>query len=302
MGKLAGMEMFVKVVECGSFTAAAEISNVSPTMVAKHIRVIEKRLGARLLHRTTRRQHLTEVGRLYYERCKHALAEVELAEASASELQANPRGLIRLVAPVGFGNQNLVPILMDYLSRYPDVNVELTLDNRVPDLINEGYELGIHIGEVEATDLVARPLKPYRRILAAAPSYLDKYGQPEHPNELNTHSCLGLTYWRRHDRWHLIGPEAAVYEVPVKGKFSANQGSALRTAALLGAGIVLQPEMSLIDDITAGRLVHVLPEWSFKPTPMYLIYPQDARPTAKLRSVIDFLVQRFGLKEPGQIH
>lgn len=295
MSKLAGMEMFIKVVEYGSFTAAAEASNVSSTMVAKHIRMIEERLGTRLLHRTTRRQHLTEVGRLYYERCKRALTEVELAEATASELQANPRGVVKLVAPVGFGNQSLVPALIDYLSCYPDVNVELTLDDRVPKLINEGYELGIQIGEIDASELVARPLRPYRRILAAAPNYLAKYEQPEHPEQLNKHSCLGLSYWRHHDRWHLIGPDAATYEVAVKGRFSANQGNALRTAALLGAGIVLQPEMSLIDDIRTGRLVHILPEWSYKPTPMYLIYAQNTHPTAKLRSMIDFLMQRFGV-------
>lgn len=238
------------------------------------------------------------MGRLYYERCKHALAEVELAEASASELQDTPRGLVRLVAPISFGNQNLIPALIDYLLHHPAVNVELTLDNRVPDLIHEGYELGIQIGEIDATELVARPLRPYRRILAASPNYLAEHGQPEHPEQLNMHSCLGLSYWRHHDRWHLIGPNAAVCEVSVKGRFSANQGSALRNAALLGAGIVLQPEMSLVDDLAAGRLVHVLPEWSFRPTPMYLIYAQDTRPTAKLRSVIDFLVQRFGLEGP----
>ncbi|MES2204532.1 MAG: LysR family transcriptional regulator [Pseudomonadota bacterium] len=296
MNKLAGMEMFIKVVEAGSFTAAAEVSNVSSTMVAKHIRMIEERLGTRLLHRTTRRQHLTEVGRLYYERCKRALTEVELAEAAASELQANPRGVVKLVAPVGFGNQSLVPALIDYLSRYPDVDVELTLDDRVHKLVNEGYELGIQIGEMDTSELVARPLQPYRRILAAAPSYLTQHGQPEHPEQLSKHSCLGLSYWRRHNRWHLIGPDAVVYEVAVKGRLSANQGSALRTAALLGAGIILQPEMSLADDIATGRLVHILPEWSYKPTPMYLIYAQNTHPTAKLRSVIDFLVQRFGVE------
>ncbi len=295
MNKLAGMEMFVKVVERGSFTATAELCQVSPTMVAKHIHHIEKRLGARLLHRTTRRQHLTEVGQLYYERCKHALAEVEHAEASASELQANPRGLIRLAAPASFGNYNLVPVLTDYLLRYPDVNVELTLGNRVPELIYDGYDLGIQTGEIDSPDLVARPLRPYRRILAAAPNYIARYGEPDHPEQLSKHSCLGITYWRRHDKWQLIGPNAVMYEVAVKGRFSANQGSTLRTAALLGAGIVLQPEMSLTDDIKEGRLLHILPEWSFKTTPMYLIYPQDARPTAKLRSIIDFLVQRFGL-------
>jgi len=205
MGKLAGMEMFVKVVECGSFTAAADISDISPTMVAKYIKTIEKRLGARLLHRTTRRQYLTEVGKLYYERCKHALAEIELAEASASELQSSPRGVVRLVAPVSFGNQILTPLLMEYLFQYPDVKVELTLDNHVPDLINDGYDLGVHIGEINSTNLVARALQPYRRILAASPSYLSTYGQPFHPEELSAHSCLGLSYWR-HNEWKLVGP------------------------------------------------------------------------------------------------
>ena len=297
MDKLAGMAMFVRVVDSGNFTAAASASGVSPTMVAKHVRTIEQRLGARLLHRTTRRQQLTEVGRLYYERCKRVLSEVELAEASASELQASPRGLIRLVAPVSFGSQSLVPVLTDYLARHPEVNVELTLDNRVPDLINEGYELGLHIGEIDSVGLVARPLRPYRRILAAAPGYLARHGQPERPEQLKTHSCLGLSYWRHHDRWHLLGPEGELCVVPVTGRFSANQGSALRTAALHGAGIVLQPEALLADDIAAGRLLPVLPAWSYKSTPMYLIYAQDSRPTAKLRSVIDLLLKHFGLNE-----
>jgi len=299
MDKLAGMAMFVRVVESGNFTAAAEVSQVSPTMVAKHVRTIEQRLGARLLHRTTRRQQLTEVGRLYYERCKQVLAEVELAESSASELQASPRGQVRLVAPVGFGSQSLVPALAAYLARYPDVNVELTLDNRAPDLIGEGYELGIQMGEIEDAELVARPLHPYRRILAAAPTYLARCGTPTHPEQLSKHACLGLSYWRHHDRWHLRGPDGQLCEVPVKGRFTSNHGDALRIAALCGAGIVLQPEASLADDIAAGRLVVVLPAWSYKLTPMHLIYAQDRRPTAKLRSIIDFLLERFGSEGAG---
>jgi len=228
MDKLAGMAMFVRVVEYGNFTTAAAACDVSSTMVAKHVRTIEQRLGARLLHRTTRRQHLTEVGRLYFERCKRVLAEVELAEASASELQASPRGLVRLVAPVSFGSQSLAPVLADYLAHHPEVDVELTLDNRAPDLVKEGYELGIHIGDIDVAGLVARPLRPYRRVLAAAPRYLAQHGQPEHPEQLNAHSCLGLSYWRHHDRWHLLGPNGEFCIVSVSGRFSSNQGSALR--------------------------------------------------------------------------
>lgn len=298
MDKLASMAMFIRVVESGSFTAAANASRVSPTMVAKHIRTIEQRLDARLLHRTTRRQQLTEVGRLYYERCKQVLAEVDLAESSASELRASPRGLVRLVAPVSFGSQSLVPALADYMARYPDVNVELTLDNRTPDLINDGYELGIHIGRVDAAGVVARPLRPYRRILAAAPAYLERRGEPTHPEQLCAHDCLGISYWSRHDRWHLQGPGGDIYEVLVKGRFTSNQGNALRIAAVHGAGIVLQPEALLADDIATGRLMRVLPYWAYKTTPTYLIYPQDSRPTAKLRSIIDFLLMRFSPDEP----
>ena len=286
--------MFVKVVERGSFAAAAEASGVSATMVAKHIRTIEQRLGARLLHRTTRRHQLTEVGRLYYERGKHALAEVQAAEASASELRASPRGRLRLVAPVNFGSESLVPALVQYHDQNLEVSVELTLENRVPDLIGDGYDLGIHVGEMLASDVVARPLKPYSRILAAAPTYLEQHGRPETPEQLSNHNCLGLSYWRRHSIWHLVGPDGEIREVPVKGRFTSNQGAALRAAAICGAGIVLQPELLLAHDLAGRQLERVLPDWSFRPVPMYLVYPQDSRPTAMLRSTIDFLVARFG--------
>lgn len=293
MNKLVGMEMFVRVVESGSFTAAAEISQVSATMVAKHIRAIEDRLGARLLHRTTRRQQLSDVGRLYYERCKHVLAEVELADTSASELQASPRGRLRLIAPVSFGSHRLVPVLAEYMERHPDVSIELTLDNRRPNLVDEGFELGIHIGDIDEPGLVARPLQPYRRRLAAAPGYLARHGQPDRPEQLSAHECMGLSYWRRHDHWRLIGPGGETCNVTVQGRFTANQGNALRVAAVNGIGIVLQPDVVLADDLAAGRLLPVLPDWSLMPSPMYLIYAQDHRPTAKLRSVVDFLLKHF---------
>lgn len=294
MDKLAGMEMFVRVVECGSFTAAADASDVSTTMVAKHIRTIEQRLGARLLHRTTRRQQLTEVGQLYYERCRRVLAEFSLAEYSAMELQSTPKGLVHMVAPVSFGSQVLVPELSAYMAQYPEVNITLTLDNQIPNLANSNVELGIHIGEVRQPNVVARPLSSYRRILAASPSYLRQHGTPEHPRELNDHSCLGIAYWVHQDRWELMGPNGEMFKALVSGRFMSNQGSALCMAALHGCGIVLQPESVLMDDIAQGRLVRVLPAWSYKPTPMFLIYQQDTRPSAKLRSVIDFLMARFG--------
>lgn len=295
MSTLANMKMFVRVVEAGSFAAAAEASGVTPTMVAKHIKAIEQRLGATMLHRTTRRQQLSDVGRLYYERCKQALAEVAHAEASASELQSNPSGNLRIIAPVSFGSHRLVPAIAEYMAKNPAVNVELTLDNRRPNLLDGGHELGILIGDITDTGLVARPLQPYRRVLAASPGYLKRHGRPKHPEDLAEHVCLGLSYWRRSDHWRLIGPKGASCAVTVQSRFTANQGEALRIAALSGLGIVLQPEPVLANDLAAGRLLSVLPGWSLKPSSMYLIYPQDVYPTAKLRSAIDFLMERFGI-------
>lgn len=292
------MEMFVRVVEAGSFAAAADISRVSPTMVAKHVAEIERRLGVRLLHRTTRRQQLSDVGRLYYDRCKRALAEVERAEASALELQESPRGNLRLVAPVSFGSHCLVPALGEYMSLHPDVTVDLILDNRHPNLGDGGFELGIYIGEANEPGIVARPLRPYRRILAASPEYIRQHGEPSDPQQLREHLCLGPSYWRKHNQWQLVTVDGRVASVTVSGRFTANQGEALRMAALRGMGIVLQPEVVLADDLASGRLSPVLPDWSLKPSPMFLIYPQDARPSAKLRSVVDFLMERFGLASP----
>jgi DNA-binding transcriptional LysR family regulator len=292
--KLAGMQMFVRVVEAGSFAAAAALSNVTATMAAKHIREIEQRLAAKLLHRTTRRHQLTEIGALYYERCKRALYEFEQAEASAAELRTDPRGKLRIIAPVSFGSESLAPALADFLERYPLISVDLVLDNTPVDLMGEDYHLAVHIGEIHSNSLVARPLQAYRRILAAAPAYLDRHGQPATPEQLGDHQCLGLAYWGKKEFfWALTGPGQQVRHVPVVGRFTANDGRALRTAALQGTGIVLLPEMLLAGDLAAGRLSPVLAQWCHSPTPIYLVYPRDQRPTAMLRSAIDFLVERL---------
>lgn len=294
MDRLAGMETFIRVVESGSFAAAAEASGVSATMVAKQVMAIETRLGASLLLRTTRRHQLTEVGKLYLERCRAALAGVALAEASAAELQMTPRGQLHLVAPVGFGSRTLAPALASWLAEHPEVTVHLTLDDQPERVVMAGHELGVVIGEVRDASLVARPLRPYRRILAAAPAYLAAHGTPIHPHELTHHSCLGIAYWRYHHHWHLLGPDGETCVIPVSGRFTANDGGALRRAAAAGAGIVLQPEDALANDLAAGRLEPVLPAWSFRATPVYLVYARDRKPTAKLRSAIDFLVAHFG--------
>lgn len=287
------MAIYARVVEKGSLAAAAEEFGISPTMAGKHLKALEARLGGRLLNRTTRRQSLTELGREYYERCKQILAEVEAAEDSASHLQAVPRGVLRVNAPVSFGNQRLAPALADYLAQYPEVDVDLALNDRVVDLVDEGFDAAIRIGPLGDSGMVARPLAPYRVLVCASPAYLSRHGRPAAPKDLAGHNCLGFSYWTVRDKWRLIGPEGSE-SVNIKGRLQANNGQALRMAALQGLGIIMQPEVLVSEDLAAGRLVRVLPEYEAPTRPMHLVYLPDRRPTPKLRSFIEFVLARFG--------
>ena len=292
MDRLVSMQVFVRVVEKGSFSAAAEDFRISATMVGKHIAALEERLGARLLNRTTRRQSLTEVGRIYYQRCKQALAEVEAADACANELQATPRGLLRMNAPVSFGANALIAAIDDYLAQYPDVQIELTLNDRIVNLVEEGYELAVRIGSLPDSSLIARPLRPYRMVVCAAPAYLEAHGLVQTPEQLGTHNCLGFIYSIAQTHWRFTDGEST-REVEIKGNLRVNNGQALRTAALRGMGIIMQPEVLLADDIAAGRLVRILPEHELPSYPMHLVYPSHRNMTPKLKSFVEFVVARF---------
>lgn len=286
------MSVFVRVVALGGFAAAAREADISPTMVAKHVRSLEALLGSRLLNRSTRRQSLTEVGALYYERCKKLLSEVEAAESSVGQLQAAPRGTLRITAPVTFGTRRLAPALADFLERYPEVNVELTLNDRVADLIDEGFEAAVRVGPLADSRLVARPLHPYRSMLCASPQYLRRKGRPTSPKDLTAHDCLGFSVAGLRGRWRFIdgGDEQTVTFTP---RLRANNGEALRQAALAGIGIVLQPEVLLADDVKDRSLVRLLPKWRLPERPLHLVYVRDRQATPKLQCFIEFVLQRF---------
>jgi DNA-binding transcriptional LysR family regulator len=290
--RLQSMGVFVQVVDLGSFAAAAKTTNLSATMVAKHVAGLERRLGSRLLYRTTRRQGLTEVGKVYYDRCKALLADVEAAECSVSLLQGAPRGTLRVTAPVSFAARRLAPALAEFLRLYPDVSVDLAASDRVVDLIEEGIEAAIRVGPLADSRLVARALRPYRSLLCAAPSYLRRCGAPKSPGDLASHVCLGFSYAQRPGRWRLTrdGEERLVQYAP---RLQVNNGEALRQAALAGAGIVMQPEVLLDDDVKEGRLVRLLPAWGLPEQPMHLVYARDWHMTPKLQRFIEFVLQRF---------
>lgn len=293
MDRLTSMAIFVRVVEKGSLAAAAEEFCTSATMVGKHLRALEDHLGGRLLNRTTRRQSLTDLGREYYDRCKQILADVEAADGIADAMQAVPRGVLRVTAPSSFGSHGLIAALPDYFARYPEVGVDLSLDDRVVDLVEERFEVAIRIGSLPDSNLVARRLADYRTVICASPSYLARHGVPKYLADLQAHDCLGFSNWKIRDEWHLKGPRGRE-TVRVQGPFQANSGQALRMAALSGMGIVMQPEVLLAEDLAAGRLVHLLPDYETFARPMHVVYLADRYSKPKLRSFVDFVVERFG--------
>ncbi|MFM0342676.1 MULTISPECIES: LysR family transcriptional regulator [unclassified Paraburkholderia] len=293
MDKFVSMEIFVAVVEAGSLTAAAERFDISSAMVGKHIRSLETRLGTRLLTRTTRRQSLTEIGRQYYEQCRRILADVKDAESLAEAMAAAPRGVLKVTVPLTYGVEVFAPAMTEFLTAWPDITLELDLSNRMIDLVEEGFDASVRIGQLPDSSFVARPLKAYRMRACASPAYLARAGTPRTPEDLVQHECLGFLHWGREGLWRLGGESATECQLRA-GRFRANNGQALKVAALHGFGLVLQPEALLAREIASGELVSVLEDYLPEGAPVHLLYPRDRRATPKLTSFIDFVIERFG--------
>ncbi len=297
MDRLTSMAVFVKAADLGSFAATAEATGISPQMVAKHVVFLEDRLGATLLHRTTRRQSLTDVGRAYYDRCKLVLVEAEAADSLARDMRSQPKGVLRVNAPMTFGSFSLAPFVTRYLARYPDMQIDLTLNDRFVDPLEEGFEVMVRVGEVTDNTLIAHPLAPYRLIACASPAYLSRRGTPRTPIELEQHDCLAYAYWSSSIpcRWLFTG-NGKTEEVRARGRIRSNDWKALLHAAIEGCGVTLGPESVLGAEIDAGRLVRVLPDYEGPVRPMYVLYPAGRRPTVKIRSFVDALLEEFGAR------
>jgi len=291
MDKLRSMEIFVAVVDTGSFTAAAERFKISAVMVGKHIRSLEEKLGAALLTRTTRRQSLTEIGRHYADQCRTILAQVQAAESGAEALRGAPRGQLKISAPVSFGAEWLSPAIAAYLEQYPDISVELSLNDRIVDLVEEGFDAAIRIGVLGDSTMIARPLRSYGMVICAAPSYLARRGTPQVPADLAQHECLDFTGWSAQGRWRLKGEKDGRAFPPAR--LRSNSTHALRMAALEGFGITMQAELILSRDIAEGRLIPILRDYVPTARPMHLLYSRDRQPTPKLTTFIDFILARF---------
>jgi DNA-binding transcriptional LysR family regulator len=299
MDQLAGMAVFARVVEENGFTAAARSLSVSKAAVSKQVARLEDRLGVRLLNRSTRRMGLTEAGQDYYERARRILAEIEDAEQAASSRVVHPRGLLRVNAPVSFGQTYLTPILPGFMKRWPELRIELTLIDRFVDLIDEGFDLALRVAALDNSPLVARRLCEARHVVCAAPSYLEARGKPQRPADLARHDCLLYSYLSTGDAWRFIGPDGREFGVSVDGPLRANNGDALRHAAVAGLGIVYSPDFLMADMLQQGALVPILQDWRTPELAIQAVYPPGRPLGAKVRVFIDFLVDNLAASIRG---
>lgn len=296
--RLTGLEVFAKVASLGSFSAAGRALGLSQSMVTKHIAALEARLGVKLFHRTTRKLTLTEAGRGYLESAERILAEIEAADAAVAADRFEPRGVLRLNVPVSFGTHQVAPMLAEFHARHPQVRVELGLNDRLVDLAEEGWDLVIRVGTLANSSLIARRIAPCRAVVCAAPSYLAARGTPRTLAELATHDCLGYTLST------LVGADIWTFgaqadrALKIMGSLRANNGDALRAAAVAGQGIIYQPTFVVADDLRAGTLVALaLDQPTVEFGGIYAVYLPERNPAAKVRAFIDFLATRF-MPEP----
>jgi len=290
---LSDIAVFVQVVNDGSFTKAADRLELSRSVVSKYVTRLEEQLGARLLNRTTRRLSLTEAGRIFYERSRRGLEDIEEARAEVSRLQEEPRGVLRINSPMSFGILHLAPALPEFLASYPEISIDMNLDDRKVDVIEEGYDVSVRITDLPDSSLVARRLGPCRHVVVASPTYLEKHGTPLVPDDLRDHNIISYQYQASGADWHFLGPDKKPVSVSVSGSMQMNNSLALREALLNGFGITRTPTFVVGDDIEAGRLVPVLRKFQTLEVSIYLVYPQRRHLSPKVRSFVDFIAARI---------
>lgn len=293
MDTLSGFSVFTKVVETGGFSAAARELNMSKSAVSKHIAKLEDRLGVRLLNRTTRKLSPTEIGTDFYERARRIVQDVEETELAVSAMHLEPRGTLRLNVPMSFGYTHLAPALAEFLELYPDINIDMVLNDRVVDLLDEGFDVAVRISRLADSTLIARKLAPMRIVTCATPEYWKQHGVPKTPQDLTKYNCLTYSYLLREDEWPFNGPDGE-FTVKVSGNLRANNGDALRKAALAHAGVIIVPTFMVCDDIKSGRLQTILDDYMETDLAIYAVYPHNRYLSAKVRAFVDFMAKRFG--------
>lgn len=289
MDFLNDMALYVEVVKAMSFRRAAEATGVPNSTLSRRINALEKAIGLRLLHRTTRKIELTEAGQIYYERCRRIVDEARLAHEQLGEMLAQPSGLLRASLPVDFASIFLAPLIAEFADRYPGIRFEFDLTPRRVDLVAEPFDVAIRMGEPPDSNLIARLLTRLPGRLYASPHYLERSGEPTHPSDLARHECLGFP---KNDVWTLHNGGEAV-EVNIGGRYVLNSVGLFRRLATLDQGIILLPEEVVAEDLESGRLKHILPQWQGAPVPVYALTETRLLP-AKTQRFIEFLRERLG--------
>lgn len=297
--KTLEMTVFVAIIDSGSLVGAADKLNLSKQAVSRHLNALEQRLNLRLLHRTTRRLSPSEDGRLFYEQAKAILAAIEEAEASLVEGEANISGKIYVNVPVSFGVLHLAPLWQPFLNTYPRVTLDISLNDRIVDLVAEGFDLAIRIAELPNSTLVTRKLASTQVMLCASPQYLNTYGTPKSAADLSQHRTLSYSNWSDKEIW-LFEEHGQKQSHPLKSALHTNNGDTCRMLALQGGGITLQPDFLIGTDIAEGQLVHVLPQLKFKELGIYAVYPSRKRLPNRVRCLVDYLTESF--KRPQWQH
>jgi DNA-binding transcriptional LysR family regulator len=290
---LEAWAIFAKIAQTGSFAAAASEFRLSVATVSKALKRLEMRLGERLIHRTSRRFALTETGRVLAVRAAQVLADGEAIEAEAQATSAMPHGRVRLAAPMSFGLRHIAPALPDFLHAYPEISVDLQLDDRMVDLIAGGIDVAVRIADLPDSSLVARRLCPVRRWVVGTPAYFARHGTPKRPRDLKDHACLCYSYLASGETWRFTNARGIEEGVTVKGPLSATNAEALGFALDAGLGIALQPDFLAWDALRQGRLTTVLDGWSAPPIAVNLLTPPGGPRAARVAVLLDFLVRRF---------
>lgn len=292
MDKFQEMKVFTTVVEAGSFTSAANVLDMSKAAVSRYVADLEERLGVRLLHRTTRKLSPTSEGEIFHARCRELLDNLGEAEAEITSRTGEAAGLLKINVPVSFGLMHLAALWPGFLAQHPKLSLDITLSDRVVDLVEEGFDVAVRIGQLPASSLISRKLGSTRMVLCASPEYLERRGAPGHPEDLLEHDIISYSLFSSGENWNFRGPEGEV-SVKVRPRLRTNSGDTCRAAALHHQGIILQPTFIVGPDLAQGTLRETMPGFRSVELGVYAVYPSRKFVSPKVRLLIDFLVEKF---------
>ena len=290
MSDWSGVSEFVAVAETESFTAAGKRLGISTAQVSRQISALEERLSAKLFYRTTRKVSVTEVGGIYYQHCRQVMDGLADAERAITNLQSTPKGKLKITAPITYGERSVAPLVNDFVTQYPELEVQLVLSNQQIDLIDEGFDLAIRLGQLGDSTMIGKRLATRKQYVCAAPEYLSAFGAPHTLSELDRHNCLSgtLDYWRFQEK-------GKARNIRVKGNFSCNSGPVLVDAALKGMGIVQLPDYYVQEHINQGQLIELLPNYREPDDAVWALYPQNRHLSPKVRMLVDYLAKELAI-------